>query len=99
MTKATLTCLGVGDGRPCADRRHAAFLYRFGKTSLLVDCGEPVADSLRAKRLDCDTVDGIFISHLHADHVGGFFMLLQGLPAGRRHQTAARNVAGRAAVR
>ena len=42
MKRVSLTCLGVGDGLPCADRHHAAFLYRFGHTSILVDCGKPV---------------------------------------------------------
>ena len=78
MKKFSLTCLGVGDGWPCADRRHAAFLYRFGKTTLLVDCGEPVDASLRAHGVKPDAVDRILISHLHSDHIGGFFMLMQG---------------------
>lgn len=78
MRKFSLTCYGVGDGWPCADRRHAAFLYRFGNTSLLVDAGEPVDASLRAHGVKPDTIDSILISHLHSDHIGGFFMLMQG---------------------
>ena len=78
MKKFSLTCLGVGDGWPCADRRHASFLYRFGKTSLLVDCGEPVDASLRTHGVKPDTIDNLLISHLHSDHIGGFFMLMQG---------------------
>src|ERR1044071_5438278 len=76
--KNSLTCFGVGDGWPCADRNHASFLYRLGRTSLLIDCGEPVDRNLKASGLSYDAVDGIFISHLHADHIGGFFMLMQG---------------------
>jgi ribonuclease BN (tRNA processing enzyme) len=80
-------CLGVGDGYSCADRNHAAFLYRFGRTSILVDCGEPVDRSLAAGGSSADTLDGIFLSHTHADHIGGLFMLLQGLwLSGRRRQ-------------
>ncbi len=78
MKKFSLTCLGVGDGWPCGDRRHAAFLYRFGQTNLLVDCGEPVDASLRAHGMRPDTIDNLLISHLHSDHIGGFFMLMQG---------------------
>ena len=77
--KGSLTCFGVGDGRSCPDRNHAAFLYRFGSTSILVDCGEPVDRSLIASGSGPETPDGIVLSHLHADHVGGLFMLLQGL--------------------
>jgi ribonuclease BN (tRNA processing enzyme) len=78
MRNFSLTCLGVGDGWPCANRRHAAFLYRFGKTTLLVDCGEPVDATLRKMGVQPDTIDQLLISHLHSDHIGGFFMLMQG---------------------
>ncbi len=75
----SVTCFGVGDGRSCPDRNHAAFLYRFGPTSILVDCGEPVDRNLIAGGYGPEVLDGIALSHLHADHVGGLFMLLQGL--------------------
>jgi len=78
MRKFSLTCLGVGDGWPCANRNHASFLYRFGKTAILLDCGEPMDGCFKASGLSYDTFDGIVISHLHADHMGGFFMLMQG---------------------
>jgi ribonuclease BN (tRNA processing enzyme) len=78
MDKFALKCFGVGDGWPCADRKHSSFLYRLGKTSLLVDCGETVSGGFKASGLNYDTLDRIFISHLHSDHIGGFFMLMQG---------------------
>jgi ribonuclease Z len=78
MDKFSLKCFGVGDGWPCADRKHSSFLYRFGKTSILLDCGEAVSGGYKATGLDYDTIDRIFISHLHSDHIGGFFMLMQG---------------------
>jgi len=74
----SVTCFGTGDGSPCPDRNHAAFLYRFGRTSILLDCGEPVDRCYKASGLSYDAIDSIFISHLHSDHVGGFFMLMQG---------------------
>jgi ribonuclease BN (tRNA processing enzyme) len=78
MDKFSLKCFGVGDGWPGGDRRHSSFLYRFGKTSLLIDCGETVSSGYKASGLHYDTIDRIFISHLHSDHIGGFFMLMQG---------------------
>ena len=78
MGKFVLKCFGVGDGWPCADRKHASFLYRFDRVSILVDCGEPVSGTLKASGLSYDAIDRIFISHLHFDHIGGFFMLMQG---------------------
>jgi ribonuclease BN (tRNA processing enzyme) len=78
MHSFSLKCFGVGDGWACADRNHSAFLYRFGKATLLIDCGEPVSGAFKATGLDYDLIDRIFLSHLHCDHVGGFFMLMQG---------------------
>lgn len=78
MSKRNLTFFGVGDGWSCADRNHSSFLYRFGDVSILIDCGEPISRSFKAAGLDYDTIDRIIISHLHADHIGGFFMLMQG---------------------
>jgi ribonuclease BN (tRNA processing enzyme) len=78
LSEYRLTCFGTGDGCPCADRHHAAFLYRLGKDSILIDCGESTDRSYKASGLSYDLIDGIFISHLHADHFGGFFMLMQG---------------------
>lgn len=80
----TLTCLGVGDGHVAADRGHAAFLYEFGATRLLVDCGEPASRALLRAGTPLETLDRVFISHLHFDHVGGLFTLLQGLWLSRR---------------
>lgn len=73
----SVICLGTGDGAPCPDRNHAAFLYRLGGRVVLVDCGESVDSSLRRARHSYDLIDAIFISHLHADHFGGLFMFLQ----------------------
>jgi len=69
----------VGDGWPCVDRNHSAFLYRFGPATLLIDCGEAVTRNYAAAGLDSNLIDRIFLSHLHCDHVGGFFMFIQGL--------------------
>lgn len=87
MQNFSLTCFGVGDGMPCPDRNHAAFLYRFDKTSILLDCGEPVDSRFKAGGLSYDLPDAVFISHLHADHFGGFFMLLQGMWLEGRRKT------------
>jgi len=48
------------------------------------DCGEPISGSYKASGLPYDEIDRIFISHLHADHVAGFLMLMQGFWLERR---------------
>src|SRR5215468_5401982 len=75
----SVICFGTGDGAPCEDRNHASFLYRLGRTTILVDCGESVDRSYKASGLSYDAIDAIFLSHLHSDHVGGFFMFMQGM--------------------
>ena len=74
-----LTCLGTGDGRVSVDRGHSAFLYELAGATLLMDCGEPVSRRLKAAGVKADDLDCIFLSHLHCDHSGGLFMLMQGL--------------------
>jgi ribonuclease BN (tRNA processing enzyme) len=79
MQRYWLKCLGVGDGFPSADRNHSAFLYRLRSSAFLLDCGEPVSRSFMASGLDYNLVDQVFLSHLHFDHIGGFFMFIQSL--------------------
>ena len=62
----------------CADRNHSSYLYRIDNISLLIDCGEPISRSFKASGESYDLIDRIFLSHLHFDHSGGFFMLMQG---------------------
>jgi len=76
--KFNVRCLGVGDGWPSADRRHSSFLYRLGKNTILIDCGDGASSGYKSTHLPCDLVDRIFISHLHSDHSAGFFILMQG---------------------
>ncbi len=82
----TLTCFGIGDGVAIADRRHSAYLYTVGGTNVLLDCGEPISRSFKASGLPVDTIDALVISHLHSDHFGGLFMLLQGFWIDRRQK-------------
>jgi ribonuclease Z len=79
-----VTCLGTGDGFPCADRHHSSYLYEVAGSTVLIDCGESVTRSLKARGFDWNRLDAIMLSHTHADHVGGVFMLLQGLWLERR---------------
>jgi ribonuclease Z len=85
-SKFSVKCFGTGDGWPCDDRNHAAFLYQLGGTSLLVDCGDGVDRSYKASGLSYNHFDAILLSHLHSDHFGGLFMLLQGCWLERRRK-------------
>lgn len=82
----SVICFGTGDGAPCEDRNHASFLYRLGTTTVLVDCGESIDRSYKASGVSYDAIDAIFLSHLHSDHIGGFFMFMQGMWLERRRK-------------
>jgi ribonuclease Z len=79
MPAGSLTCFGVGEGWPCADRKHSSFLFRFGDIHLLFDTGDGLSSTFKASGLSYDSIDRVFISHLHSDHVGGFSLFVQGL--------------------
>jgi ribonuclease Z len=79
-----LRCFGVGDGQASADRKYSSYLYRLGGSALLVDCGEPLSQSYKASGFSYDLFDRLLLSHMHFDHVGGFFMFMQSLWLERR---------------
>lgn len=57
-----------------------AALVQCGRTTVMVDCGLPLAEAeLRLQRLGLapDQLDGIVVTHEHSDHVGGIARLAQ----------------------
>lgn len=70
---------GTGAGWPSADRNHSSHLYRLGKSGAIIDCGESISSAFLRSGESYDAFDRIFLSHTHGDHVGGFFMFMQGL--------------------
>src|SRR5919202_1427525 len=62
-----LTVLGKSPSWQDADGACSGYLIEEGDTCLLVDCGNGVFSKLRRYR-DYGAVDGVVISHLHADH-------------------------------
>ncbi|OCT17044.1 MBL fold metallo-hydrolase [Paenibacillus pectinilyticus] len=46
-------------------------LIRSTDVNILIDCGATTPRSLAEIGLELDQIDGILISHIHADHVGG----------------------------
>ena len=77
--KATLQCLGVGDGWAGTNRRHSSYLYQFGQRTVLVDCGDGVSAGFKIGGQGYAELDRVLLSHLHSDHVGSFSLLVQGL--------------------
>jgi ribonuclease BN (tRNA processing enzyme) len=46
-------------------------LIRSNEMNILIDCGSTTPKSLHDINMQPDQIDGIIISHIHADHVGG----------------------------
>lgn len=81
---ASLKCLGTGNGYPSSHRSHSSYIYTIEQTTVMVDCGEPATANFRRLKVDWNIPDALIISHLHFDHCGGLFMLLQGMYLERR---------------
>jgi phosphoribosyl 1,2-cyclic phosphodiesterase len=57
-----------------------AALISSGRTTVMVDCGLPLAEAeLRLRRLglELSQLDGIVVTHEHSDHIGGITRLVQ----------------------
>lgn len=53
------------------DNFQSNLLIESGDRRLLIDCGGDIRHSLHAKGLSHRDIDEVYVSHLHADHVGG----------------------------
>lgn len=68
--------LGVGSPPPLMNRFGAGTLIKAGDKYLLVDCGRGVTQRLWQLGVPLGRVDGLFVTHLHSDHVIGIPDLL-----------------------
>ncbi len=73
-----LTFLGTGCGLPMTDRFHSSILLESGGRRWLLDAGEPCSHRLKALGIPFRSLDAIFISHGHSDHLSGLPMIVQG---------------------
>ena len=65
------TFLGTGAGTSTPGRAGTSILIDAGAERLLLDCGNRSFDRLVDLQIEPATIDRIFISHLHPDHVLG----------------------------
>jgi ribonuclease BN (tRNA processing enzyme) len=74
-----LTFLGTGCGLPMVDRCHSSILLEADRHRWLLDAGEPCSHCLKAMGVPFSSLDAVFISHGHSDHLSGLPMLIQGM--------------------
>ncbi len=65
-----ITVIGCGNAFS-ANNYNQSFLVEEGNRRMLIDCGYQVPQALMFLNIDYRSIDDIYISHLHADHVGG----------------------------
>jgi len=66
-----VTLLGTGTPFPNAERFGSAILVEVAGKKLLFDCGRGVVIRLTQAGVSPKEIDGLFLTHLHSDHVVG----------------------------
>ncbi len=94
MSESTLTVLGTGEAFD-GDPYHTSLLLRTPKTILLLDCGALVPPRFWREVPEPDALHGIWVSHIHADHLFGLPSVLGRMwDDGRRRELALLGAAG-----
>lgn len=71
-----ITFLGTGGGMPMPFRHLSSFIVNYEGRKILIDCGEGCQIWIREYSLGFKSIDIIFITHSHGDHVNGLPGLL-----------------------
>jgi ribonuclease Z len=67
-----VTLLGTGSPPPVMDRFGPSILVEAGERKFLFDAGRGALQRLAQVRVRWQDIDGLFLTHLHSDHVVGF---------------------------
>lgn len=67
----SITFLGTSHGESSRTRFCSSALYQFGKSSILVDAGEPASALLIRMGYKPEEIGVVLITHFHGDHVNG----------------------------
>ena len=85
-----ITIVGSSHGVPEPDRKCSCIKVEIGGNIYFVDMGTPAIDEMRRRGDDVNAVKGVFITHMHGDHIGGLPAVLEAYKVGvlwHSHQT------------
>jgi ribonuclease BN (tRNA processing enzyme) len=71
--------LGSGTGVPSLERSGPAYLLRVGGASALIDCGNGAVHQMMRAGVQPSSLDAVFITHTHPDHIGDLVPLMHAL--------------------
>ena len=74
-----LTILGSGTGAPSLARSSPAYLLEAHGLQCLVDCGSGTLRQLLRAGTGCHSLDAVFVTHTHPDHIGDLIALIHAL--------------------
>jgi len=66
-----VTLLGTDGPEPVMNRFGPSILVEAGDEKLLFDAGRGALQRLQQVKVHCQDVQGVFLTHLHSDHVVG----------------------------
>lgn len=76
---AVLHLLGTGSAFSDASRTTTMLAFESGGRTLVVDCGGDVIQRLQVAGVDLAGIEGMIVTHEHADHVSGFPLFMEKL--------------------